>query len=79
MPYSEEWYPDKKKRKDAKIGNTSAWEVVERAKEAGVSSVQDWRRNKTIGSAADNLRCYDGVNAIKEALEERIRKKKLSH
>lgn len=76
MPYREVWYPKKKKREDAEIGGTSVWPAVERAKEAGVSAVQGWRRNKTIGSAAQELRCYDGVNAIRGALEELIREKK---
>jgi molybdate-binding protein len=78
MPYREVWYPKKKKREDAQIGGTSVWPVVERAKEAGVSAVKRWRRNKTIRSAAQELRCFDGVNAIKDALQELVRQKKSS-
>jgi hypothetical protein len=78
MPYREVWYPGKKKREDAEIGGTSVWPVVERAKDVGVSVVQGWRRNKTIGSAAQELRCYDSVNAINHALEALIREKKSS-
>jgi len=74
MPVKEIWYPDRKKRDDAEIGNTSAWYHVERAKEAGVPVVQHWRRNKTVGSAADELRCYDSVNSIIEALTDLTRK-----
>ncbi|MDE2588654.1 MAG: hypothetical protein KGL95_03170 [Patescibacteria group bacterium] len=76
MPYTDKWYPDKKIRTDAELGNTSVWPVVERAKNAGVSEVMGWRRNKTVGSAAEELRCYDGANAIIRALEELIREKR---
>jgi ribosome-associated translation inhibitor RaiA len=76
MPYKETWYPKNKKRSDAKIGSTSVWDIVERAKDADVPAVRDWRRNKTIGSAAEELRCYDSVNAINDELRKRIRKSK---
>ena len=76
MPYKEQWYPDRKKREDAELGNTSAWAVVERAKAAEVSAVRGWRRDKTVGSAAEELRCYDSVSEIISRLEELIRKKK---
>ena len=76
MPYKQTYYPNEKKRRDAQIGNTSVWPFVERAKRAGVSAVQGWRRNKTVGSVAEELRCYDSVNAIIEALEELTREKK---
>lgn len=78
MPYSRVWYPSHKKREDAEIGGTSIWPVVERAKQAGVSAVKDWRRNKTVGSAARELHCYDSVNKIRDALEELIRQKRSS-
>ena len=71
----EVWYPNRKKRSDAEIGNTAAWPYVERAKEVGVPVVQHWRRNKTIESAADELRCYDSVNAIIDSLRELIRER----
>jgi hypothetical protein len=76
MPYKEVWYPKKKKREDAEIGGTTVWPAVERGKEAGVTAVQGWKRNKTIGSAARELRCYDSVNAIRDALGELVRQKK---
>ncbi len=76
MPFKETYYPDRKKRDDAEIGNTSIWPVVERAKKAGVPSVQNWRRNKTVASAAGELHCYNSVNAITDKLSNLIRDRK---
>lgn len=76
MPYTEKWFPGNKKREDAEIGNTAVWPIVERAKKANVSAVMGWRRDKTIGSAANELRCFDSVTAINETLQELIREKK---
>lgn len=76
MPYTPKWYPDQKKRKDAEIGNTSAWPVVERAKNAGVPVVMGWRRDKTVESVAKELRCFDTINAIISTLEEKIRERR---
>lgn len=76
LPFKEVYYPDRKKRDDAEIGNTSIWPVVERAKKAGVPSIQDWRRNKTVASAADELRYYNSVNAIIDKLSDLIRDRK---
>jgi hypothetical protein len=79
MPYREEkrWIPPRReKRDDAKLGNTSVWSLVERAKDAGVPEVQGWRRNKTVGSAAEELDVTGKVNRIRDALKDRIRKRK---
>lgn len=75
MPYKSIYYPDRKIRDDAEIGNTSIWPGVERAKNARVPPVIDWRRNKTVASAAE-LHCYDSVNAIVDKLNEMIRDRK---
>lgn len=76
MPHVEKWYPGNKKRKDAEIGNTSAWPVVERAKNAGVREVTGWRRDKSVESVANELRCFAGINAIIGTLEEKIRERR---
>lgn len=76
MPYTSKWFPDQKKRKDAEIGNTSAWPIIERAKNAGVPEVRAWRRDKSVESVAKELRCFDSINAIINTLEEKIRKKR---
>lgn len=76
MPEYKKWIPDQKIRKDAEIGNTSAWPVIERAKKAGVPEVMGWRRDKLVESVARELRCYDGINKIVDTLEEKIREKK---
>ena len=72
MPYKKQWFPNKKKRADARIGNTSAWPNIERAKKAGVAEVQAWKKNKTIESAAAELHCWSGVNSIKKILNDKI-------
>jgi len=76
MPFKQVYYPNRKKRDDAKIGNTAIWPVVERAKKAGVGPIKTWRKNKTVVSAAEDLHCYDGVNAIVSRLNELIREKR---
>jgi hypothetical protein len=76
MPYAKRWFPNKKKRIDAKIGNTSVWAEVERAKIAGVPEVRGWRKDKALKSAADDLRCWPGVNSVTKALRNRIRKRR---
>lgn len=76
MPYTPKWYPGQKKRNDAEIGNTSAWPVIERAKNAGVPEVRTWRRDKSVASVAKELRCFDSINAIVDTLEEKIRKRR---
>lgn len=76
MPYTPKWFPGNKIRKDAEIGNTSAWPVIERAKNAGVPEVVAWRRDKSVESVAKELRCFDSINAIVDTLQEKIRKRK---
>lgn len=79
LPYVPEpkWVPPgRDKRGDAQIGNTSVWSHVERAKNAGVSEVRGWRRDKSIASTADELRCHPSVNSIIESLSELIRERK---
>ena len=79
MPYREEkrWIPPRReKRDDAELGNTSVWSLVERAKDVGVPEVQGWRRNKTVGSAAEELDVTGKINRIRDALEDRIRERK---
>jgi len=79
LPYEKtsKWVPPRRVvRDDKEIGNSSAWSVVERAKNAGVPEVQGWRRDKFVSSAAEELRCYDSINAIIESLEGKIRQRR---
>jgi len=79
MPFKNEkkWVPPgRDKRGDAEIGNTAAWAVVERAKNAGIAIVSGWRRDKSVGAVANELRCHPSVNEIIRTLDEKIREKK---